>query len=98
MSHSVPSLKPQALSAKSRLTKQINDTIVCMEKNSRSKKQVVPPLYEYIPYCADRYSKPKKSVVRDEIKRFYQLCNESNLDVDCHMASTNFPKNSAHFS
>ena len=63
---------------RNKFIKDIEKTVQIMNKNKlpSCKKQVVPPLYDYIPYCKDRKSRPTKRLAQEGLKEFYQKCNE----------------------
>ena len=67
--------------------KDIQKTIEVMQKNNlpSCKKQAIPPLYEFIPYCSDRKFKPTKRMGHEFVKDFYFKCNEMDVDIDDKM-------------
>ena len=71
----------------SKFIKDIENTIEVMTKNKlpSTKKQVIPPLYDFIPYCQDRRSQPTKRHAAEEVKRFYQVCNSKGVYTDTNI-------------
>jgi hypothetical protein len=69
--------------------KDLSKTINVMAKNKlpSCKKQVIPPLFMYIPYCYDKHTKPNKQTVSKYVKDFYQACNTHNVFIECANAT-----------
>jgi hypothetical protein len=65
--------------------KDISKTIGIMEKNKlpSCKKQVIPPLFMYIPYCPNKHTKPNKTNIANCVKDFYQNCNTHGVPLEC---------------
>lgn len=71
----------------SKFIKDIEKTIEVMTKNKlpSTKKQVIPPLYDFIPYCQDKRSQPTKRHAAEEVKRFYQVCSSKGVYTDTNI-------------